>query len=135
MRDRLARHRGDRRAPHGGPGRLHALDRGGELGHRGCLEESPQRYLQPESLSCARDHLRREKRVSSQLEKIVLDAHPLTARSRAQIPASVSSIGSRGATKTPSGRVSSGAGNARRSSFPLDVIGRASRKTNVDGTM
>ena len=56
---------------------------------------------------------------------------------RAQMPASSSSVGVRGATYAcaSSGRAPSGAGSALRSTLPLGVSGSASSATNAEGTM
>ncbi len=56
-----------------------------------------------------------------------------TPSTAAQIPASTSSAGVRGATNAPDD--ASGAGRARRSTFPFRVSGRRSSTTNAEGTM
>jgi hypothetical protein len=53
----------------------------------------------------------------------------------AQISASTSSTGVRGATYVSSAPAYSGAGSARRATFPLGVSGSASSTTTADGTM
>src|SRR5436853_5985982 len=58
-------------------------------------------------------------------------------RSRDQMSAKIFSDKLRGGVMLPvsSGGASPGAGSARLSSFPFDVIGRRSRKTNDEGTI
>ena len=58
-----------------------------------------------------------------------------TFSTSAQIPASTSSTGVRGATYRSASAVYSGAGSALRSSFPFGVSGSASSTTNAAGTM
>ncbi len=53
----------------------------------------------------------------------------------AQIPASTSSVGVRGATYRSAPAAYSGAGSALRSTFPFGVRGRRSRTTTAAGTM
>ena len=114
----------------------HLLHAPGQLRHRGRLEQRPQRQLHPERLADARDHPRGQQRVPAQLEEVVVHAPPAPAPSTsAQIPASTSSTGVRGATYRSSAAASSGAGSALRSSLPLGVSGSASSSTNAAGTM
>ena len=79
------------------------------------------------------DHLRRQQRVAAQLEEVVLAPPRARAPSTsAQIPASTSSVGVRGATYAV--LRASGAparGSARRSSLPLAVSGSASSTTKA----
>ena len=55
-------------------------------------------------------------------------------RTAAQISASARSVSVRGATYAWSPSIRSGAGSARRSSFPLWLRGNRSSATNADGT-
>ncbi len=58
-----------------------------------------------------------------------------TPSTSAQIPASTSCVGVRGASDAVSPGAESGAGRARRSTLPLGVSGNASRATKAEGTM
>ena len=52
-----------------------AFDLAGEPRDRRRLEERAQRQRQPEGVAHQPDELRRQKRVSAQLEEVVLDPH------------------------------------------------------------
>ncbi len=81
-RGAVARDGHHRRSP--GPGalvqeRVHLLR---QPGHRGGLEESPQRHLHPERLAHPRDHPRGDQRVPAQREEVVLRPHALHPQHR-----------------------------------------------------
>ena len=113
----------------------HLLHAPGQLRHRGSLEERPQRHLHAQHLprrarppAWPAASARPARRSSS------VHPHPLQAAApRAQIPASTSSTGVRGATYRSASAAYSGAGSALRSSFPFGVSGSASSATNAAG--
>ena len=101
----------------------------------GCSKRSLRREVQARLARHRGDDLDAENRVAAELEEIVVDADlARRRRTAAQIRASASSVGVRGATVRPArfrSRDIVGAGSALRSTLPLAVSGSAGRADEV----
>jgi hypothetical protein len=100
----------------------------------GRLEERADRQLDPERAADPGRDARREQELAAEIEEVVVDAdgpaEQLAPGGRQRL------LGARPrGTNVRSRGAVSGAGRALRSSLPLGVRGRASRRTKADGTM
>ena len=101
-------------------------------------EEVLERYLDVERVADAATELDGQERVAAALEEMSCAPIGSPPSKLVQISARAASIGPRGGTKSApaAGRACSrGPGRACRSIFPFGVSGRASKKTNAEGTM
>ena len=106
----------------------------GEARDRRGFEQRAQWQLDLERLADARDHLRREQRMPSELEEVIVDADAIDAQQARPDSAARRSVRVRGATYTVSD-VCSGTGSALRSILPFGDSGSVASTTTADGTM
>ena len=106
----------------------------GEGGDRLVLEDLPRREAQPGPVGPRHD-LDAQDRVPAELEEVVVDGHPVEAQDLGPGPRQhLLGVRPRRLVRLAP-EVASGAGSARRSTFPFGLSGSESSTTTAEGTM